>query len=212
MRCFAATIGALACGTVAQAGVYTIDFESMTPGTELTSSVMFNGNANASFDSRFIAPGNIEYSTIQNIGTVGPLTGNVVRTGMSSGNWNIGSVDFHPLFTTTFYLGGLAVGHDAPQDMAMRITVFGMGGSIITQRNFSLPAAEPGQIVSSYVDLSDITQRAVGISLQNPGGVQVFGSHFYWDNFTYSDSPVPAPGALALAGIATALGARRRRS
>ncbi len=211
MRLVAAAVGALVVSSGALAGVQTIDFESLSAGTQLTTSVLFNGNANASFDSRFIAPGNIEYSTIQNIGTVGPLTGNVVRTGMSSGNTTIAGVDFQPLFVSTFYLGGLAVGHDAPQETAMRVTVFGMGGSVITQRNVTLPAAGSGQIVSSYIDLSDITQRAVGIALQNPGGVQSFGSHFYWDNFTYSDSPIPAPGALALAGIAGVVGGRRRR-
>lgn len=211
MKWFAASIGALAMGTSAQAGVYTIDFESLAAGTQLTSSVQFNGNANASFDSRFIAPGNIEYSTIQAIGNVGPLTGNVARTGMSSGNTTIGSVDFHPIFVASFYLGGIAVGHDAPQDTAMRITVFGMGGSVLAQRNFILPAAGAGQIVSSYVDLSDIPQRAFGFALQNPGGVQSFGSHFYWDNFTYSDSPVPTPGAFVIAGVAGVAVLRRRR-
>lgn len=203
--------GVVALSGSASATIYSIDFESLAAGTQLTSSVGFNGNTNANFDSRFIAPGNVEYSTIQNVGSSGPLTGNVVRTTAASGNTNVGSVDFVPFPTLGYYLGGIAVGQDSQIDMNMRITVFNTMGGIITQRNFMLPGG-PGTITSTYIDLSDIATRSGGIAIQNVGGLQTFGHYFYWDNFTYSDTPVPAPGAMALFSCGAIFAARRRRA
>lgn len=203
----AAGLGLGLAAVSASAAVYGIDFESYAPGALLQGPISFNGNATGLFDSRFIAPGNIEWSSVQAVGAAGSLTGNAARIGISSGNTDAASFSWNGM-----YVGGLAVGHNAPQDMAMRVTVFGMMGNILTQRLITVPAAGSGAISTAYIDLSDITSPTGGFSFQNPGGVQVFGRHFFVDNITYSDTPIPAPAAGLILPAGLMVMGRRRRS
>lgn len=217
-RTMTVTAALAAIASAAHADFYEIGFESIGPGTELTSSMEFNGNANASFDSRlYVNPDNPAdqypiYSTVEDSGLSGALSGNTVRSEIT-GNRTIGAVDFVPIFQTSFYLGSVAIGHDATQAIDVRATVFGNGGSILSQQVLTIPAGEGGGEISTVVfDFTPIQSKAVGFALQNINDVQLLDNHFYWDNVVYGDDPVPAPATGALLSFGALAFTRRRRA